>query len=213
MESGTKEILRNCGRSGEWFTYNDGSGVQTPMAALADGGANQFLPDLIPGGRGTSQYAAHTYGGGFTGYAGMGFTLVGRADGNNGAYDAASHGYTGISFYARLGSTQASAQTNILVQVTDKYSDAAGGLCNPAQNSGTAQCFDHPKLTIPLNTTWTLVTVSFASLARSGWGYNGTTPLDPTSLYTISFEDNGYAGGNVAPFTFDIWIDDVAFTP
>jgi hypothetical protein len=212
MESGTNSILTNCGRSGQWFTYNDGNGTQYPPAGLPDGGNNFFTPTLLPVPRGSSLYAAHTYGGGFTSYAGMGLTLNGVANGRNGPYNAQSYGYTGFRFWAMLGSSQPGAQAIIEFHATDKYSDAAGGLCSTS-TTGTNRCFDNPKIKVSLGPVWTLVNVPFAELARTGWGNGGaTTPLDSTTLYVIGFEDNSQTG-NLEPFNFDVWIDDISFTP
>lgn len=210
MEGGTNVIPNNCGRVGAWFTYNDGNGTQSPPV-LATGGTNAFSPSLIPnGGRGTSLYAAHTYGSGFITYAGMGVTLGGLPSGTNPSYNAAAHGYTGIKFYAMLGGTPG-AQGPIVVNLPDKYSSPQGGLCTPNTTNGPNRCSDHPRVAIGLSTTWTLITIPFSSFMRGGWGYGGFTALDTSTIYTIGFEDNTETG-NLAPFTFDIWIDDISFT-
>jgi hypothetical protein len=212
MESGTNLIPNNCGRVGAWFDYNDGTGTQVPPASSPDGGVNSFVPSVIPnGGRGASHYAAHTDGSGFSSYAGMGVTLGGLPNGMNPPYDAAAHGYTGIQFYAMLGSTPG-AQPRIEIMAVDKYSTPAAGLCDPNVQSGPTQCYDNPRTTLTLSPTWTLVTIPFGMLVRGGWGYGGTAPLDPTTLYTIAFEDNNTETGNSAPLTVDIWISDISFT-
>ena len=211
MESGIDAIPNNCGRVGAWFTYNDGAGTQYP-APIGDAGGNPFVPSLIPnGGRGTSLYAAHTYGSNFTVYAGMGVTLNGLPGSASAPYDAAAQGYTGFKFYAMLGTT-IGAQSLIEVNAVDKYSSPYGGLCNPNVTNGPTQCSDHPRMAVSLSTAWTLVTVPFNKMMRGGWGYGGFNALDTTGIYTIGFEDNTETL-NPEPFTFDIWIDDISFTP
>ena len=141
----------------------------------------------------------------------MGVTLSGLPGVTNPPYNAAAHGYTGIQFYAMLGGLPG-AQPLIEVNAPDKYSLPAGGYCNPNAVNGTNQCQDHPRFAVTLTTTWTLVTIPFSKMMRGGWGYGGYAALDTTSIYTIGFEDNTETG-NLTPFTFDIWIDDISFTP
>jgi hypothetical protein len=213
MESGTPNIPANCGRSGGWFAYNDGSAMQFPVATPKDGGANPFEPSMIPGGRGTSHYAAHTYGGPFTTYVGMGVTIGGPPNFSNGPYNAVAQGYTGITFYAMVGITQPGATTFIAVRITDKYSDPSSTLCNSGPNppAGTS-CFDDATTALTLSPTWTQVTIPFSILRKQGTGPTGSLTLDATSIYTIDFEVSSSAR-IAGPYSADIWIDDIAFTP
>jgi hypothetical protein len=182
MEADTGQILMQQGRSGAWFTFNDGTagGMQHPPPA------GPCLPDLIPGG-GTAcdKRAAHTFGSGFTGAgAGMGFPLTSGTP-----YDASM--YTGIKFPA-MGSPS-SIRVEILLPAT--MSTGAGGTC--AQG-----CGDHFGTSVPLSSAWQMRVVSFAQLHQQGWGT--VAAWDPKSMRGIQFV------ATPAP-SFDFWIDDITF--
>ena len=70
MEDGDASICALDGRNGDWYTVGDGTSSDLTPARLP------FTPTMIPGGRGTSQYAAHFTGSGFTDWGAlMGFNL------------------------------------------------------------------------------------------------------------------------------------------
>ena len=189
MELGLSGIGKACGRLGFWYTYNDGTtgATQTPSAGTS------FLPETIPGGRGTSTKAAHTSGSGFTTWgAGMAFDLN-NAGGTatKGTYSAA--GFSGITFYAK-----ASASLPLRVNVSTSSTDPVGGICSGAK------CNDHFGSSITLSTAWTAYTLTFKDIKQQGWGTPAT--FDATKLVGLQFQvDKGT--------TFDFWVDDVAFVP
>lgn len=191
LESNTGLILAVSGRSGAWFTYNDGTGTQSPIAG------GKFLPTATTPARPSSTYAARTSGSAFTTWgAGMGFNLNDPPSGPNmgvrGVYDAS--GYKGFSFWARVGQGSATVRFN----VPAKDTDLMGGVCMPA-----TACSDYYGKTLPLTTEWVQYSVLFSDLHQQGWGMSIPT-FDPKTLYAVQFK--------VDPNTsFDVWVDDIAF--
>jgi hypothetical protein len=192
MDDGDGSILTTGGRVGAWYTYNDATatGMQKPVAMMPF--------SMEAGGRDGKGYAAATSGSGFTVWgAGMGFNLNDPGDGMNGSakvtYDAKA--YSGIAFWAKAGPGSANA---LRVNVSDKNTDPAGGVCAPAE-----KCNDHFGKDIRLTEAWALYTMNFADLLQLGWG-QPSAALDVSHLYAVQFQ---VAKGT----TFDIWLDDVAF--
>ena len=192
MEDMDGSILAKAGRIGAWYTYNDATatGMQKPTVMTP------FT--MTAGGRDGAGYAANTVGGGFTVWgAGTGFNLHDPGDGNNGSaktpYDASA--YTGIVFWAKAG---ASSTTSLRVNVSDKNTDPAGGICAPAD-----KCNDHFGKDINLTANWAMYTMKFDDLLQLGWGQSFAA-LDVAHLYAVQFQVGKAT-------TFDVWLDDVAF--
>lgn len=185
MEEGSGSIIKQGGRAGSWFTYDDGSdgGVQTPAA----GGT--CVPTLIPGGgRCGSLHGMHTFGSGFPVYgAGLGFDLN-HPSTMRLPYDVSA--YTGIAFWA-LGPQV------ITVQVVEQATapTGQGGNC-------TGTCGDHFGVSIDATAGWQEFVVPFSTLSQQHWGTAAT--WDPTTVLGVQF------AVNPAP-TFDFWIDDIGF--
>ncbi len=197
-------IVMNEGRTGYWYVYNDMSpaGMQVP-----DPATHSFIPEKLMPARGTSLYAAHTSGTGFTVWgAGFGFDInnPGGGDGGNGApmpYDTTKFGFKGIYFFAKVGAT---STTSVRVLMSDKSSNPAAGVCNPAATAPHGmQCSDDAGFTLTLTNDWQGYAVPFSSLSRSGFGPPGA--FDPTTLYYIHWQ---VTQNN----QFDITIDDIYFT-
>jgi hypothetical protein len=192
MEDGDGSILAKNGRVGAWYTYNDASmaGMQTP--------APMVPYTMTAGGEGGSAFASESKGSGFAIWgAGFGFNLHDPGDGANGSaktiYDGSA--YKGIAFWAKAGagSTQA-----LRVNISDKDTDPAGGVCMPAE-----KCNDHFGTDIHLTTDWAMYTVTFADIAQLGWGQS-VAAFDPAHLYAVQFQ----VGKSTM---FDVWLDNVAF--
>jgi hypothetical protein len=189
MEHGDGTILKNCGRVGAWYTYNDqtAQAVQTPSM-----GAN-FIPDTIPnGGRMGSLHAAHTSGMGFTTWgAGMGFD-VNNAGMSKQTYDASM--FAGIRFWVMSQSGAMAVRFN----VADKDTDPAGGVCSPM-----AKCNDHFGSNLSVSSTWQQISVKFSDMKQQGWGQPANA-FNPSTMYGVQFQ--------FAPnVTFDLWVDDIEF--
>ncbi|XXT25366.1 hypothetical protein WME94_27940 [Sorangium sp. So ce429] len=201
MEDGDNAIDEASGRVGYWYSYNDGTGTQTPPDSSEEPPVG-FVPEALTPPRGQSTMAVHTFGAGFTEWgAGVGFALNGPDMGLF-PYDASA--YTGIVFWARLG--DAAAATTVKVNISDKFSEPAGGICDESAGEGEPnRCFDHWSYIATLGTEWALIVIPFAELTRAGTGAEPTAQaVDVAGLYTIDF---GFAHGE----DFDVFIDDIGF--
>jgi hypothetical protein len=182
MELGSGSILMQGGRSGAWFTANDGAA--TSMQSPAPG--QPCIPELIPGGgMPCDAHAQHTYGGGSM-WALLGFSLD-----EGKPYDASA--YTGITFRA-MGQA---GSLRIEVPTSETLPPSANGTCMI-----TDTCYDHAFATFPISPAWQVVKVPFTALTQAGWGT--PAPFDPHAMIFIEFEASPAT-------TYDFWIDDVSF--
>ncbi|WP_437897872.1 hypothetical protein [Sorangium sp. So ce124] len=202
MEDGDSAIDEAGGRVGYWYSFNDGTGTQTPPVYSEENPVG-FIPETLAEPRGESTMAMHTFGSGFTDWgAGFGFALNGP-DGGRLAYDASA--YSGIVFWAKLG--DAGAATTMKVNITDKTSDPAGGICDESGEDVANPCFDDWSTTTHLGAEWAPVVIPFEEFARGGEGAEPSAEaIDLTGLFAIEF---GFTQGE----DFDVYIDDVGFYP
>jgi hypothetical protein len=158
-----------------------------------------FAMSLItPTARGSSAYAARTYGRGFQampsgGWAMMELSLMGApSDGGllTANYDA--HKYQGITFYAKVGEGM---QPEVRVNLTTPQTLPQGGTCTT--------CYDSFGHAISLTTEWQQYVLAFGELTQRGIG-DPVPFFDASHIYTIAF---AFAG----PTPFDLWIDDISF--
>ncbi|XYI03883.1 hypothetical protein ACMHYB_30635 [Sorangium sp. So ce1128] len=201
MEDGDNAIDEAGGRFGYWYSYNDGTGTQTPPVYSEEFPAG-FVPEALTPPRGESTMAVHTFGSGFTEWgAGVGFALNGP---DMGLFPYDASGYSGIVFWTRLG--DAGAATTMKVSISDKLSEPAGGICDESAGEGEPnRCFDHWAYTARLGTEWAPIVIPFEELARDGTGAEPTAQaIDRAGLYAIEFR---FAQGE----DFDVYIDDVSF--
>ncbi|WP_433927525.1 carbohydrate binding domain-containing protein [Sorangium cellulosum] len=202
MEDGDGAIEKVGGRVGYWYSYNDGTGTQTPPVSTEEMHVG-FLPEALTPPRGQSTMAMHTFGSGFTDWgAGVRFPLN-RPEMVALAYDASA--YTGIVFWARLG--DAGAVTTMKVNISDTVSEPAGGICDESAGVGDPdRCYDHWSYDASLGAEWSQIVIPFEELAREGWGAEPTAQaIDIAALYAIEFR---FAQGE----DFDVYIDDISFT-
>jgi hypothetical protein len=190
-------ILTNCGRLGGWYTYNDGSGVQTPTPGMP------FTSELIPAGGGVapSLYGMHTTGTGFISggvplsYAAIAFDLNNPTGTAKTPYDASM--FTGFTFWAKAATGTAAT---LRVMVPDRNTDPAGGLCTA--------CNDHCGVNVTLTATWQPYTISFATMHQLNFGMPTEAAPVTSALYSIQFQFSD------DPDTFDLWLGGpIAFTP
>jgi hypothetical protein len=137
-------------------------------------------------------------GSGFTLWgAGEGFNFDDPGNGDGGSakvvYDASA--YAGIVFWAKAGS---GSTTSLRVNVSDKDTDPAGGVCAPV-----SKCNDHFGATIPLATEWRQIVLPFSELKQAGWGMPASS-FDAAHVYACQFQVPAAA-------TFDVWIADIYF--
>jgi hypothetical protein len=199
FETGTADVANVGGRSGSWFVFNDGSGMQTPTKT-----PNVALPAEM-GGACTSQYAFHTKATGFTVWgAGVGATLTpGGGDGGTSkeSYDAS--GYSGIAFMAKVDKT-----VSVRFSMTDKNTAVEGGVCqDTTDKTSTQRCGDYFGLELMVDNSWKEYTLSFADAAQKGWGLPEQA-MDKAHIYAFHAQVKGAA---TAPANFELWLDNVHF--
>ncbi len=177
------------GRSGSWFTYNDGTGgVQTPLP-----GANDFFMENVGSDASGGRFVADTYGANFSSWgAGMGFVLSGGCP-----YDATI--YQGVHFYLR--SDNEPTQIYVMLPTAATTPIAYGGTCD---TSSGATCYDDYQTRVIADTTWNEVYVSYVSLMQQGWGTR--VYFDPSTLIGVNFQTLVGGGSN-----FSFAVDDISF--
>lgn len=185
MEDGDRWICRTDGRSGSWYVFGDGSaGELSPKDAA-------FAATRIEdGARGTSRYAAHFAGSGFTKWGAiMGLDLQYPKQ----AYDLGS--LAGLTFWMKSDvPVQVSFptwETAPIAEGGECVESATPGGCNQNfafQITAPADGWGQAPYQIPFN--------ALTSASPSLW--------DPRHLLNINF----HVPSDTA---FDVWIDDVAF--
>jgi hypothetical protein len=176
MEDGDYLIIPQQGRNGTWFEYNDGSGTtQYPVTTTG-------IPFIMssPGDPASPLYAAQIDGSmdsSSSPYAGMGFTFTNP----EGPYNAAAYGYTGISFWAKVGAGTASS-VRFMVSQSQTTPPSNGGSC-------ATTCYDNYGENLIFTNTWTQYSVNFNQMTQAGWGIPVT--FDPTSLMTVQWQVAG----------------------
>ena len=125
--------------------------------------------------------------------------------------------YTGFTFWAMAD--PAGVQT-IRVQVADRNTDPRAGVCNAADPSSVANCYNIFRTPLTLTNTFTRYTVEFASLQQDQpWGDRPNTDvLDVQHVYDIHFavhlpdcaqSSTATCAGGPPSVSFDFWIDDI----
>ncbi|MFL5304490.1 MAG: hypothetical protein ACJ8F1_04725 [Polyangia bacterium] len=188
MEDADSEICGSGKRRGWWYGFGDG----TPGGTLAPTDGGDFFPTAIPGGRGTSHYAARLTGSGFTGFGTiLGLTLNAQPAGNM-AYDASAA--SGIKFWMKN-----SQPVDLYIPTVETSPPAQGGACpDGAAGSNCGWWFDF-KITAPSD-HWVEYRVPFAALAQN----DGSAPWNPAHLLNINFNPQ-------RDTAFDLWVDDIQF--
>jgi len=187
LEDGSGRICTGDGRVGVWYAFNDETGEQWPAPTTP---GVPIPTSLIPGGRGASTRAIHSYGKGFRSWgAGVGLDFV--FDGvSYGSFDASA--FDGIRFWARSDSSQ-KLQVRIGTRATKlpEY----GGTCAREPCSPHAHDFD-------LSGDWVELSLPFNDLPQLG----------PRSA-SADFLRNELTHLQFIPTSqpFDFWIDDVRF--
>ncbi|MFO7177633.1 MAG: hypothetical protein DIU78_002935 [Pseudomonadota bacterium] len=188
MEDGDDVLCTHEGRSGTWFTANDGSvnGVQEPPLLAV-------VRPVEASDRAESTRAMRTTGSGFSNWgAALGFHLRST---NGEPYDAS--GYGALTFYAK---GKVNGKLRVALRTRDLAPPDQGGTCR--ENSGT--CLRYHGADIALTTNWHQYRIPFETLAREG---NGGPSFDPKSVVGVEFRVPVPAA--IQPF--EVWVDDVAF--
>lgn len=186
MEDGDASILARDARFGAWRLVFDGTGSVTPFAG-------NFEPAAIPGGRGASQMALHVTGGKLREWGAFATASLTPA----GCYDASA--YAGLEFWAR-----GSQRLRIGVVMMDVVSTLVGGPC--AEN-----CNQSHVAVIELSADWKQYSLRWADLEQERSPampqQKGYVELDLRRLSSVTF------GVSPDDTPFDVWVDDLAFSP
>lgn len=193
MEDGDAEIELTGPRNGYWYVGSD----TTAGGALVPPSTKFEMTELAAGDR--SSYAAHVKATGFTDWGSvMGFNFIELLTKVK-PYDASA--FCGVQFWGK-----AAATTKVRLRVPDIDTHQSGGVCTDPGTTGTA-CYDHFGTPVSLGTTWQQFSVKFSDLTQVGTGYHPADGLLKTDQL-MALEWALPASSK----TFEIWIDDVAFT-
>jgi hypothetical protein len=200
MESPAPPTVLGANTGGEWWAGGDDASKATGAGITPDG---DVTAELIPGGRCGSKYAVHVTGQGFQSWAEVSASFGwGSVDGGADQllpYDA--HTRQGLTFWARIGDT---STASVRLNVSDQYSNDAGGICDKTAASGDTACYDHFGVALAeLDIGWKQFRIPFDGLSQIGFGIPRPS-VDTASLYSIDFL---FPVGSV----FDFWVDDIAF--
>ncbi len=197
LEDGNNRIKLSGG--GYWFT----SAMEG--TCIVPHNPDPIIPVSLPEARGTSTRAMHFVGTDCPAWGAQGgFGLKGTTDA-----PLDSSMYSGISFWARLGSATSDDILNVEFSTTDTV--PSGGLCdNPNATTGVNtpadpddDCYGNYMFSDTLTTTWKEIQVPFADLSKSP-GY-GPDAIDTKKLVQIIFS------WKLPTNDFDVWIDDIKF--
>jgi len=206
FEDGDGAVLAIGGRNGAWFTFNDGTGVQTPAPDT------ELLPEVLDA---SANFVLHTAGEGFSSLApqpdgsipfgaGVGAVLSVDSTGFELPYDAS--GYAGIGFDFSISFPSSTpVQLAFLVGTSATTPVELGGTCTDA-------CFDDFGFvgTVPFSPFSFSGVLPFEALTQGGFGTPAT--FDPATIlsvkWIIAFPDFGQSA---AANRFDFQLDNVSF--
>jgi hypothetical protein len=216
MSDGDGAILQVDGRSGGWYSFNDGNGTQTP------------LPPAItakPGWICSSGSGFSTWG------AGIGVTLNSDAT-KSCTYDASI--YKGVAFAlqgsvtggklrfnvqtADIASTATSGGTCVSTSTTNNCDDYYGAeiLGSSFQGAASVTCASSNAKSWTCSTastaaTSTVVSIPFAYTSQEGWGKSFAS-LNLAQILQLHWEIKDYYENlNYGPVVFDLCIGNVSF--
>jgi len=179
---GNSAIIDEGGRSGYWYSGNDGTdGEQSPAEdeselLVQDGGPAEDHK-LVYSGSGFSDWGSY-----------VGVAL----DDSGGAYSLAD--FTGVAFLAR-----GSGDAHFKVNTTDVTDSAGGGTCVANADEGIGCNIGHEFL-IELTDEWTQFVVPFAMLEQPEWG--NASDFDPANVLSLQWSFD-------ADVTFELQLDEV----
>jgi hypothetical protein len=187
MEDGDGSICATNGRGGTWYMYSDATSTDlTPKGP--------FKPTLIDDGkRGTSRYAAHLAGSGFTLFgAAMGFNLN-EQDLATRTYDAST--VFGIKFWMK-----STAPVRVVVTTPETIQPSIGGQCADSATAMNCDNYFGFLITAP-SAGWVEYEVPFSALRQRP---GGSAAWNPRNLIGVEFQVPTTAA-------FDVWVDDIRF--
>jgi hypothetical protein len=214
-------VLMQGGRNGYWYSYNDDNpmgtdgtcmqtppaGPQVPAGQTAPTYAGEMPATSAPGTTGT--LALHAYWKGCSVWgAGIGADL-GQPPQDGGTYMGAKVPYdvgafTGITFWARVTSSDSDTMLRIKFPMTDETKKEDGGNCT---ESSTNKCSDDfgEAFALPANGNWKQITIKWADAGFHQEGWGAVFPWNPAHVTSIQIQS---ADKNEL---YDFWIDDMGF--
>ena len=175
-------ILRNDGRDGWWFSYDDGTG-------------GRLLREEIELTEGDEKgHALHVVSSGFEKWgASVALNLHPQTTQSLGcAYDASA--YSGVRVRAR-----GRGRLRVLLGDAATTPAAAGGICT---RSGK-RCYDRPGVWLILGEQWKTYEFPFCAFLPEGWG-GSADGIDPSTLFHVHFRVP-------VRETAEFWLDDLTF--
>jgi hypothetical protein len=130
------------GRAGNWSTYDDGTGKQTPPDK------SPLFPTRIPGSRDGSKRALHVFGSKFKDWG----VTFGAELANAACYDASA--YAGVEFWAK-----GPGVIKVGFQMIDVQDEKYGGLCK-------TDCYNTHRTIVRLDKTWRHYKIRWEELAQ-----------------------------------------------
>jgi endoglucanase len=213
FEEGSGVLVKQGGRTGWWYVYNDSptAGTQTPAASTGAIAATLLPATDTPPPSTCNKYAMHSTAGGHPMYAGFGATLVPGATAS--AKTALSLSpYTGISFRIRTGSGTAPPLWFEILNKETQPADTGG----TATNNAVDMYNTRGKLLTGITTSWQTMYVPFATLAPryvpggcAAGIFCEAPQFNPASA--LGFQFSLYSQFSTAG-AYDLWVDDVTLT-
>lgn len=221
FEEGSAELFRSEERAGLFEGYGDDAGQMT--VEVVDEGADECNKGVL-----------HVSGSGYESYVGVSAVFQGTWDEAEGeytsptVYDAASRGYTGISFRAKQGANQATPVRISLGTPWTEGDDSGDGSCTDDPDA-THPCWNRPGHYLmdreQLSSDWKTFTLCFDRDLYPVW-----LPFGPTvdmrravgsNLLNFQIQFNqavdpaSYGSATLTEYArsepFDFYIDDVQF--
>lgn len=206
FEDGTARLAPAHGRSGSVYAVNDGTpgGEQQPAPLQpARSELRCGTPPCADGAPGSTR-ALHLVARGFVTWGALFGTDLAYVGGDPPRRTFDASGFTGVSFWARLGTSTANAvDRTIRFALPDANTDAEGGRCAKAGGALDA-CYNDWSRTIELTDAWTRYDVAFSTLQQGDFGMSFPA-FRADAIYGLQWKL--FPGAVV-----DLWIDDVAFT-
>lgn len=233
---GKATMAPNGGRTGYWYVYFPGSDSASTPASPMTMSPSYTAGKPVDTEKSDSGNALHVKGSGFNGsstnYAGLGAAFKPIDAKKSDAYDVSA--YSGITFKVKSGSGTL-PPTFFELLTKENQPTTSGGSCDPSSSgpdnaiglyNTRGWMINAPWVAKDIGTSWTTYTIPFGQLIprhltdAKACGSSATLcqppAVVPKNVLGIQFSyyagEKGWPTGVGTPGTFDIWVDDVAFT-
>jgi hypothetical protein len=173
-----------------WSSFNDVSPVE-----------NSFLITQVAGGAASTAHSGHYAGTGAITSAKGGFgvgTVYNTAiDPSAGIYCVGVDAFTGVSFWAKSATAGSTISLNFVLPQTNMATETDAGVAT----GGDCQtnCFNHPRVTFTLTTTWAQYTAAFSAAgggtAKVGSVIQELAWLSPDSDWDFTLDEIAFYSG------------------